>query len=237
VLDLRRAGELGLEVGDLVTCADGQLRGPGGQLVDLGSTREWSAELPTLPFPGSSAAWLRRHLVAEGVRGGALSRPTGPGAAPTMESAVADRLTVHLDGLLDALRAAAPEAVRHHASSLVGLGTGLTPAGDDALLGVILVAVMPGSMLAAARAPLAAVVRDAAARTTDVSHAALAQAVRGRTRESLMTLLHQLAEAADEQTLARLGRRVTAIGHTSGTDILTGLSAALDLDHQLRGEK
>jgi hypothetical protein len=52
-----------------------------------------------------------------------------------------------------------------------------------------------------------------------------------------MTLLHQLAEAADEQTLARLGRRVTAIGHTSGTDILTGLSAALDLDHQLRGEK
>lgn len=237
LLDLPRAGALELEVGDAVTSGGGRLRGPRGQIVELASARRWRTRLPHLPLPARSLTWLREHLRSEGIRGGALCDPPAPGSAHTTGTLIAEVLTTHLQGLLDSVRRADSPTLRHHASSLVGLGTGLTPAGDDALLGVVLVATMPGSMLAPARADLTDVVHAAATRTTDISHAALAQAVRGRTRESLVALLHALAVATDEQTLARHASRVIAIGHTSGTDILTGLSAGLDLDHRLRGEK
>jgi hypothetical protein len=234
-LDLGSLAQLGLRPGDHASWRPDRLSlGAGRVLVDLTPARRWTSRLPDLPMPTSSLQWLRTRLDTWGVPGGALP---GVAASGTMEAAVNDLITANLSGLIEALRTDDAPAVTRRAGQLIGLGTGLTPAGDDALLGVTLVAAMPASRLAPMLAPLADVITASAGRTHVISHAALTQATRGRTRDVVVRLLHAMADNAAERSMATRFTHVTAIGHTSGTDILTGLSAALDLDHELRGAR
>lgn len=234
VVDTPTVRNLRLRVGDTVTSHRMRLRFPGGHMVDLRSTATWRPHLPALPVPAFSRTWLADFIHREGIGGGAKYA-----AAPSdsWESAVAAQVADQLAGLLGGIRTSDVAAVSDHASRLVGLGPGLTPTGDDVLLGVMLVAAMPHSTLAPARWHLARAVAACITQTTDVSRAALTQAARGRTRQRVIGLLDAMAGGQTASVLDRHGRLVTAIGHTSGTDILVGLSAAMTLESELRGER
>ena len=102
--------------------------------------------------------------------------------------------------------------------ALAGLGPGLTPAGDDALAGILLVFGWhdrAAAMVAADRA-----------RTNDIARAFLAWAARGQSIEPVHDLLAASADhhvGAAEAALARL----VAVGYSSGADLAFGIRLTL----------
>lgn len=125
-------------------------------------------------------------------------------------------------------------------ATLVGLGPGLTPSGDDVLGGMLL------GLHALARRPaadaLAGAIGAVADTTNRISRAHLAAAARGTGAEPLMELtaamladtmrpdiMWQDTMLTDEQesTMAALVRQVSSIGHSSGWDALLGLCTAM----------
>lgn len=121
------------------------------------------------------------------------------------------------------------------AIALLGRGPGLTPAGDDVLAGLLAALRVLGPTL-----PVA--VADRVAATADV----LAAAVTGPARERTTALSAQLLAHADRGAVALpvadvlravAGRgglvasasRLARVGHTSGSDLLTGIALAVDI--------
>ena len=103
--------------------------------------------------------------------------------------------------------------------SLIGLGPGLTPAGDDFVGGAMI------ALRAFGNAPLADRIASwalplARKRTNRISRAHLECAARGEGHEAL----HDLLCTFEEKHLERLAR----IGHTSGLDAAAGALLALD---------
>lgn len=111
------------------------------------------------------------------------------------------------------------------AEALAGRGPGLTPAGDDFLVGALHAVWALGS--SGGVRPLAAAIAAAAApRTTSLSAAWLRGAARGEAAAPWMRLLRALAED-DCDAVVRALRGVLALGHTSGRDGLRGFIAGV----------
>jgi len=132
-------------------------------------------------------------------------------------------LQLRLMALAEAYRVGHADAIAHAVHGLVGLGPGLTPAGDDALIGWL----AGVALLGADRR--CAVLRQAVyarlGRTTDVSRAHLEDALAGEFSEPLAQFANALARtpAEAQRALANLA----AVGATSGSDAAAGLLAAV----------
>ena len=87
---------------------------------------------------------------------------------------------------------------------------------------------LPGSPVGHLRPLVAGLVAEGTERTNAISHATMAHAAEGRVRESIADLLAALARH-DRAATEERGRRVMSIGASSGTDILTGVLAGLQL--------
>lgn len=128
------------------------------------------------------------------------------------------------DALADALATRpAPIPVLAPARELVGLGPGLTPAGDDVLAG-LLVGV---HHVPALRDPLATeVLALAATRTTTLSAALLRQAAEGRGVPALLDLADLLSgpdRGGGHTSLTTALQRLLGVGHSTGTALAWGL--------------
>lgn len=134
-------------------------------------------------------------------------------AAAEAALALADALSAH----------PAPVPVEAPARKLVGLGPGLTPAGDDVLAG-ILVGV---HHVPALRDPLAAEVLSlVGTRTTALSAALLRHAVAGHGVPPLLDLADLLsgrARPGGQTSLTSSLERLLGVGHSSGTALAWGL--------------
>jgi hypothetical protein len=119
------------------------------------------------------------------------------------------------------------DAMRTRARALIGLGPGLTPSGDDFLVGLFAVLHIDASPCAHLRDVCAEIIEAVDERTNAISAAALKAAAQGRVRESIDALLTELMTGDDHRVLASL-RRVLAIGSTSGADIVAGILAGFD---------
>lgn len=115
-------------------------------------------------------------------------------------------------------------AARRHALALLGLGQGLTPAGDDVLAGLLVVS---ASLAATATPPsprttaLAAATTDLALRrTTSLSAALLAHAATGRAIPQVSALLAALSWGAGAEEATR---HLLAVGHSSGAALAHGI--------------
>ena len=154
---------------------------------------------------------LARALAPFDERAGAAGLSAAPGRAA--RAAVAG-----------ALRERDPLALSQAARSLVGLGEGLTPAGDDWLVGMLAVLhrLAQGWVLEAGH--LASVlVGEAPGRTTTVGAAFLAHALVREFSEPVRDLV-----TAESPSRARAaGARLAALGATSGADTLSGMRAAV----------
>lgn len=98
--------------------------------------------------------------------------------------------------------------------SFIGRGEGLTPAGDDFLLGVLLVL---DNWRFASVVELKATLPTLLARTTDISRAMLEQGCHSRYSALLLALA-----TGERQAITR----VADYGHSSGHDMLTGILTA-----------
>lgn len=107
---------------------------------------------------------------------------------------------------------------------LLGRGDGLTPVGDDVLAGWLIGARAAGRTTR----PVAAAVRAAAHRTTELSAALLSHAADGETIPELRGLLGALmSEAAAPGAVEAATARLLAVGHSSGAGLLLGVRLAL----------
>jgi hypothetical protein len=137
----------------------------------------------------------------------------------------------HVDARLpDGLGAVdtAPDAVR----ALIGLGAGLTPAGDDMVTGALAVAnhLLDDMNLATT---LGTAVGERRCKTTDVSRQMLEDALRGEYHEALDGLIYALAIDQRDDIEAKL-RQLLSIGATSGGDTAAGIAAVFRVQGSCR---
>lgn len=139
-------------------------------------------------------------------------------------------LTHHLGQLLPALFAGDQEAVAQHCHACVGLGQGLTPSGDDMLLGVLAAlhrytpACIP--LLSQAIHPLLH-------RTNEISASYLDLAMKGYVATPVLDVLYHLGQNWEAPK-----RVLLSVGHSSGSDILYGiLTAVKELWDKEKGRK
>lgn len=120
-------------------------------------------------------------------------------------------------------------------SYFIGRGKGLTPSGDDLLVGVLaadqLLSMLPEDTEGLIRRRLAQTPKP----TTTVSAHYLACALDGLYNEPIHQLLHVLRQESEEKSIEECIRQIMAIGHTSGMDMLTGLTGALLVWNRFEG--
>ncbi len=200
----------------------------GDVTLDITHAPVWSPDDGTTGVEPHAVAGAARSLLAQlhdvGTPEGFATLLTGQtvrfpfdGAAP---AARALALASHDDDADAATRAAV---------KLIGLGPGLTPAGDDYIGGIFFARAMLDRADSRERWRAAGDTICARARqaTHPISAVLLADLVAGRGHAPLHELARGLAIGAPPPTLVDAARRLTRIGHSSGWDMLAGLLAAL----------
>ena len=193
----------------------------GGRVVvgDLAvSAAAWWDPRPRLPSARPAllpegVRQLRTTLYGDGVPHSAFELPglpTGPGGP--------------LAALRGAVRRADLDAALRTASRLIGMGPGLTPAGDDVMAGTVAGLVLLGHPAAPRFA--AGVNALAACRTTELSRAVLRHAAGGRVSSEYAAVLHALV---GERPLAPAVDALLASGSTGSRATALGLCTAIDL--------
>ncbi|MCX7781354.1 MAG: DUF2877 domain-containing protein [Negativicutes bacterium] len=206
--------------------------------VYIHAAKRWRENLPAFP----TAAGLARleqnlHVLRQTVR--TEGKPGGLRGLIDAEHCSANDvfsrvLSERSRNLLGALAQRDFSRAEAAGRSLLGLGGGQTPSGDDFCTGLIAVMHLPGgpfddnfrrfgSYLAA----------EARQLTTAISQAMLARAAEGRVREKLVNLLRSAVQG-DTAGTAHAARQVLAIGSLSGADLATGIMSGLELGISLR---
>ncbi len=197
-----------LATGGAVTSMPGGLRLEGWPPIDARDAIRWDPRIRR--WSAGQMARVVAHLDA--LAGDVLSEaPADHLAHPRIERGLAL--------LRSALGNRSPTELAAASSDLAGLGGGLTPTGDDVLVGVLVaLAALPDR----SGGELENAIRDGTAgRTTRISEAYLHAAERGEASEAWHRLLTALAGDRSDEVIAA-GRRVVTFGESSGTDMLTG---------------
>lgn len=132
-----------------------------------------------------------------------------------LTDALYSRLRRAMAGLWSGLRTGDDAAVREGCLACIGLGQGLTPSGDDMLLGTMAGLHMYRPELACR---LAAGIRPLLERTNDISRSYLELVLAGYAATPVLDAAAELGTGGTEAA-----RLLMTIGHSSGCDILEGL--------------
>jgi hypothetical protein len=127
--------------------------------------------------------------------------------------------------LLRGLRTDNVGEIHSGARRLCGLGPGLTPSGDDFLVGVLIGSCMAGGTVRT--------ILDAATETTRISRAYLEAAALGQANDPWHDLLWALRRGRGWEESAR---RLVRFGETSGADMMTGFFAWWNVYGQYNGK-
>lgn len=201
--------------------ADGLIRigGPGADAytLDISSVEVWRPrQVEQISVLDPALTRLRKVLDDHPLGGG--NRPDLHAAADDLQRAFAKRMNHEAVG----------QEITNAAEALIGLGPGLTPSGDDLLVG-LLGALMRGGG-SRARETAGGVIAAIAARedaTTDVSRHYLRLATEGHFSQPLTELLDVLAQAAPPKVQNTCIQQVLSVGATSGSDAIAGVVLGL----------
>ncbi len=120
-------------------------------------------------------------------------------------------------------------SIEASAIRLLGLGSGLTPSGDDLVGGALFARKLVAPADLAWQTLGERLITIAPSRTHDISAALLADLIHGATYGVLHTLVDALADNRPFAEIVDAARALTAIGHSSGWDMLTGFFYALEI--------
>lgn len=212
-----------VRVGEPVACRGGTVRFARSALsIDLRTAVSWNIDLNGLRIDlhrqnqatAWTAAWntLRHHQ-----RGNTMF---------AMSAALAEGAWGTVSALLETTAALQSEAAGAASAPLIGLGPGLTPAGDDFLVGYLAGLWSTAGTDTARLRFLASMGRGlsaAASQTNVISHAYIQSAVRGSASESIARVAQQLDRADDIGSVRAATQAALQIGHSSGTNGVAGL--------------
>jgi hypothetical protein len=227
----------GLQIGELVSCRNGILRIESASLtIDLTQACIWKCDLPALKTDMSNqateSAWkavwqaLNQHqrnagadIVAENV--GRIFNP--PYANQGL--GVSQKIIKSMQALLQATQQF--DLTKASAGrELIGLGSGLTPAGDDLLTGYLAglwCTVFGKSEREEFVSGLGRKIVRLSRRTNDISRTYLYHAARGQISSRLAALAEAISHGETGEPLLAIAEKAMHIGHTSGMDAVTGL--------------
>ncbi len=223
---------IGLRSGMVVSASEASIRVPDAGLeIQLDGALRWSPRFQSSAGAAyAAAARWRRRTVATRTIAGARGSAVGFGAMLRDDVShdplgIAHVARPMLPGLVVALETGDRSLAAEMATGLIGLGPGLTPSGDDVLVGI-------EAALHALPQPsagfLALAVGDVEGRTTALAATLLRHAGAGEFAERLHTLLAALLGSDDEAIPTAIDRAV-AWGAMSGTDCLFGVLVGLDV--------
>ncbi len=225
-----------LRAGEPVACRGGILRIEGADLsVDLRNARLWYVDLQTIQIdcrrPAQAQAWAiawselstyHRRSALSGIMEG-----FPPSEGPLAASEVLLQQSAHIvPALLQATRAFQFGDARTSIRLLIGLGPGLTPSGDDFLVGYF-----AGLWCTAGANPsrmrflttLGFELSEVSRNTNEISCAYLRSAAKGHVSETLAKLALQLNQANNMSSVRATTQAALQVGHTSGSDGVLGL--------------
>jgi len=170
----------------------------------------------------------RRRLIDAQIRGGCSYYHIKDIAGGELYKAVL--MERELDGrirnFLTCLKSGSDE-LEKEINSLIGLGNGLTPSGDDFLAGFITaVGVIEGENAKAAFKRIKEAIRQSVMSTTDISRSMINASLEGKRRERMSSFIDAMLHS-DRQMLNISIDKVLAIGSTSGADLSSGVVAGL----------
>ncbi|WP_231566283.1 MULTISPECIES: DUF2877 domain-containing protein [unclassified Serratia (in: enterobacteria)] len=122
-------------------------------------------------------------------------------------------------------------AIRHNESpdkaiySLMGLGMGLTPSGDDYLVGLCVILLISGHPAQKYRETFLAVLKSAQEKTTLLSAITLEAAINQRYRQVIGNLIVKIVRD-DSHLILHTINEIKKIGSSSGYDMLHGMADA-----------
>ena len=226
------AAELGLRQGTVFFVNDSSTLHCGRLELAFSHSRKWDRPLPVFPPMTASTVILstvKELLLSDGNDGGYkyFFQHTEP--ADLFATALRQRGK----SLLTALRHSRFAELKTHGLSLIGLGHGLTPSGDDFLAALITVFHLPGGPFPEECRQIGQCWAAAAdSTTTTVGALLLHTAAEGRAREPVSEFIAALATNQTE-TILQAARQVLAFGSCSGTDWLAGLIAGVEAGWEL----
>lgn len=223
-------------VGQPVACRGGILRIDRSDLsIDLRTARPWHIDLKALHIDLRRATQAQSWAVAwselityhgkSGLSG--ITEGFSPSEGLPAASEVLLQQSAHaVPTLLQATRDFQFEDAGTSIRLLIGLGPGLTPSGDDFLVGYL-----AGLWSTAGNSPsrtqflaaLDAEISDAARHTNEISRAYLLSAAKGHVSEPIATLAQQLNQANNMSSVTAATQAALEVGHTSGADGVLGL--------------
>jgi hypothetical protein len=202
----------------------------GSVVVDMSQATLWQPEVDWGRLQRNTAVWqphipriqemMAQHWMQIG-RDTARSRFGFAVTQPKLERGLAH--------LLEGISHRDTAVVHQATQQLAGLGRGLTPAGDDVLMGAIygLWATLPEDV---ARPLLETIVATAVPQTTTLSAAWLRAAGRSEAGEAWHLLSERLAVISIQYSVISIQwedavRRILGMGHSSGAEALWGFTA------------
>lgn len=148
-----------------------------------------------------------------------------PGSASDIEVTFLRQLREPAGKLIDGLRNRNADLIHEGVAGLVGLGGGLTPAGDDWIMGCLLggqISLDKNEMMEVTVAVEEAITTG----TTPLSAASIRAAARGECGAAWHDLIEAI-ELVDAPGIRSSAERILSRGHTSGADMLAGFVAVL----------
>jgi hypothetical protein len=220
-----------LRQGQTATLEGATLRVPAaGLVVDLSCATVWN-ETVAAALPGALGAerqgalrelceTLREHAPDQGI---AYALFSSGSPYSTLERALVARLAQALPILARATETSDAGAIVSAMGALVGLGAGLTPAGDDFIVGYLAALWSRshresgiGALLRALVVPIG----QLSLYTNAISRQMLLDALRGHFAERLTEVVRCVCGGGD---IAGASMRALQVGHSSGADVLCGL--------------
>jgi hypothetical protein len=203
--------------------------------VSLAGAEVWEPRLEgdglnaNRPELKANLAVLHDHLIAQAPAESLACLPAaGAAGGRSVESTYREVARRAIEGLLAALYGGDRQGITAGAAALAGLGPGLTPAGDDFLLGLIAglrtwPQFLAGKGLSVEEA-CQAIYGATAGRTNLLSTALLRSAREGMFGEAWHELLAALRQGKAAE-VRRAADRILGFGETSGADALSGFLA------------
>lgn len=228
-----------LRIGQPVACRGGILRIDGPDFsVDLRPAHPWHIDLKGLQIdlgrPTQAQSWavawseLKKHYHQSGLSEnlGAVFLSEGQPAMPAVSEILLQQGAYTIPSLLQATCRLQLREAMISMRSLIGLGYGLTPSGDDFLVGY-----MAGLWCTAGANPsriqfltaLGSELSEAATTTNQISCAYLRSAAKGHVSEAIAKLAQQLSQANQIGNVRAATQAALQVGHTSGADGVLGL--------------
>ena len=234
-LDVKNVPFQLLTVGMRAFCRDRILRFDSSPLtIDLRSTPIWEAQLTHIDITKPSTKQAV-SIVWKILNRGQKLKQTDLNAEDLIQSEKGSLLTRKLSRPVLELVAATEcfdaDTASDAARKMIGLGPGVTPAGDDILIGFLAglwsVAGEDNQRLLFI-SDFGKALLSLAKETNEISRTYLYHAVRGEFSSSFITLIKAIGES-EEERLTRAAKNAMQVGHSSGMDSITGLVIGLTI--------